>query len=287
MINVYDIQIAHPEVFKQITVKDILFVYYRCPQSEHLINLYNNYEEILFTLSGKKAIHVGGKSWELSEDDALLVRRTAYVQEMFDNVDWEVLAFHFNMDFIKSIVKEFNVHFTIDHIPEVPKDMVLKIHPNANIKAQFYALIPLFSGEVRHAENLIERRIRELMMSILVEPKNIHILAYFNYIYSRNKIPIWHVMENNYMYNLPLGEFAKLTHRSMTTFKNDFKKYYKTTPGKWLLEKRLEHAKNLLRSTSKSIGDIAFLSGFENPSHFCRVFKTRFASTPSKYRSGN
>lgn len=285
MINVYDIQIAHPEVFKQINIKDLLFVYYRCPQSEQLVNLYNNYEEILFTLSGKKAIHLGGRSWVLTDEDALLVRKTAYVQEMFEQVDWEVLAFHFNVDFIKSVIKEFNRDFTVEKLPEVPREMILKIHLNANIKAHFYGLIPLFSDGIPNVGSLVERRIRELIINILAEPKNIHILAYFNHIYSQHKIPIWHVMESNYMFNLPLEEYARLTQRSITTFKNDFKKYYHTTPGKWLLEKRLDHAKNLLRTTSKSIGDIAFQSGFENSSHFSRVYKTRFGFSPSQFRS--
>ena len=285
MINVYDMQIAHPQVFKQIKVKDILFVYYKCPQTEHFVNLYNNYEEILFTLSGRKAIHIAGKSWQLNDEDALLVRKTAYVQEMFEKIDWEVLAFHFNADFIKSLVKEFNEQFTIRNIPEVPEEMILKIHLNPNIRALFYGLLPLFSDQVPHAENLIERRIRELVINILVEPKNIHILAYFSHIYSQHKIPIWQVMENNFMFNLPLTEFASLSQRSLTSFKNDFKKHYKTTPGKWLLERRLVHARNLLETTTKSIGEVAFQSGFENSSHFSSAFKIRFGSSPAQWRA--
>jgi AraC family transcriptional regulator, exoenzyme S synthesis regulatory protein ExsA len=287
MLNLYDLKIAHPEVFKQIAIKDNLIVYYRCPQSEQLVKLYNNYEELLFTLSGKKIIHLGNKNWTLTEEDSLLIRKTAYVQEMFENVDWEVLAFHFNADFVKNVIKEFNNHFSIPDIPVVPRDMVLRIHVNANIRATFYAMIPLFSKDIMYSENLIERRVTELLINILAEPKNIDILAYFNHVYSQEKIPIWHVMESNFMFNLPISEFAKLCQRSMSTFKSDFYNYYQTSPGRWLLEKRVTHAKQLLETTGKNINEIAFQSGFENISHFNRVFKERFGRTPSHYRKKN
>lgn len=281
MLNLYDLKIAHPEVFKQIAIKDNLIVYYRCPQAEQLVKLYNNYEELLFTLSGKKIIHIGNRNWTLSDEDSLLIRKTAYVQEMFENVDWEVLAFHFNADFVKNVVKEFNDQWSIPNIPEVPRDMVLRIHVNANIRATFYAMLPLFSEDIKYSEQLIERRVTELLINILAEPKNIEVLAYFNHIYNQDKIPIWHVMESNYMFNLPLSEFAKLCQRSISSFKSDFRKYYFTSPGRWLLKKRLTHAKQLLETTGKTISEIAFQSGFENTSHFSRVFKEHYGTPPS------
>ncbi len=284
MLNVYDLKIAHPEIFQQYAIGDNLIVYYRCPQSEQLVRLYNNYEEILFTLSGRKTIHLGEKSWPLSEEDSLLVRKTAYVQEMFENVDWEVLAFHFNADFVKSIIKEFNTLFEIGRLPDVPRDMVLRIHVNAHIRTSFYSILPLFDEGIKYSKTLIERRVRDLLISILAEPENIDILAYFYHIYSQHKIPIWHVMESNFMFNLPIREFAKLCQRSVSSFKNDFHNYYNTSPGKWLLEKRLAHARQLLESSEKNIGEIAYQSGFENSSHFSRVFRKQFGVAPSAIR---
>lgn len=38
MINSYDLMVAHPETFKFLAVKDILFVHYICPQVEQQIN---------------------------------------------------------------------------------------------------------------------------------------------------------------------------------------------------------------------------------------------------------
>jgi AraC-like DNA-binding protein len=89
-------------------------------------------------------------------------------------------------------------------------------------------------------------------------------------------------MTDNYRYNLKLDQFAQLSNRSLSSFKRDFQTTFKTTPGKWLLEKRLLYAKSLLNNSSKkAISEVAFESGFETVAHFSRSFKQRFGVTPS------
>ncbi|WP_462221853.1 helix-turn-helix domain-containing protein, partial [Ferruginibacter sp.] len=56
---------------------------------------------------------------------------------------------------------------------------------------------------------------------------------------------------------------------------------YRTSPGKWLMEKRLQHAKYLITTAGKSVSDTAFESGFESVSHFSRAFSKQFGTTPS------
>jgi AraC-like DNA-binding protein len=88
-------------------------------------------------------------------------------------------------------------------------------------------------------------------------------------------------MEDNYCFNLKMEQYAELSNRSLSAFKRDFQKLYNTTPGKWLLEKRLNHAMHLLTNLNRTVSEAAFESGFENPSHFSRSFKERFGYTPT------
>lgn len=92
-------------------------------------------------------------------------------------------------------------------------------------------------------------------------------------------------MEKNYTYNLTLKEYARISSRSLAAFKKEFFEYYHTTPGKWLTNKRLKHARMLLKTTKQSITEIAFDSGFENISHFCRIFKEKFDLSPLQFRN--
>ena len=91
-------------------------------------------------------------------------------------------------------------------------------------------------------------------------------------------------MESNFIYNLKLEEFAYLSGRSITSFKKDFANTFNCTPGKWLVKRRLEHAKYLLEVTDKNINELVFETGFENASHFIRVFKEAFGLTPLQFK---
>jgi len=59
---------------------------------------------------------------------------------------------------------------------------------------------------------------------------------------------------------------------------------YEDANGKWLLRKRLDYSAALLRTSKMNVTEIAFESGFEDVSHFSRVFKERFDVPPLSYR---
>jgi AraC-like DNA-binding protein len=45
------------------------------------------------------------------------------------------------------------------------------------------------------------------------------------------------IMEVNFRFNLSLDEYARLCHRSLSSFKRHFQTAFHETPGKWLLRK--------------------------------------------------
>ncbi len=49
----------------------------------------------------------------------------------------------------------------------------------------------------------------------------------------------------------------------------------------------IEEAKNLLLSSNKSVGELAYLLGFEYPQYFSRLFKSKTGMTPLEYRNSN
>ena len=64
---------------------------------------------------------------------------------------------------------------------------------------------------------------------------------------------------------------------------------YKKKTGESILDiisiYRISHAKELLRSTSKKVDEIALLSGYQNSQSFFRVFKKLEGVTPNQYRA--
>ena len=83
MDNAYDFKIAHPDINKQLSVRDMLIAYYKCPQVDKVVHVLSHYNEIAYTLSGKKLLRHREKSWELTENKSLFIRRTAYTSEKY------------------------------------------------------------------------------------------------------------------------------------------------------------------------------------------------------------
>lgn len=96
------------------------------------------------------------------------------------------------------------------------------------------------------------------------------------------KIDLTTFMEQNFQFNLPLERFGYLTGRSLTTFKKDFKNAFKTSPGKWLTEKRLQLAHYQLTEQHRKPSEVYLDAGFEDLSHFSFAFKKRYGYPPSQ-----
>jgi AraC family transcriptional regulator, exoenzyme S synthesis regulatory protein ExsA len=143
-------------------------------------------------------------------------------------------------------------------------------------------MMPHFESSVEPDKSLLELKFRELILTIADNPRNIELLSYFCCLLQEPQaVSMQRVMEENYCFNLKLEEFAQLTHRSLSAFKRDFQKLFNTSPGKWLMEKRLNYAMHLLSNNNKTVSETAFESGFKSPSHFSRAFKERFGIPPA------
>jgi AraC-like DNA-binding protein len=283
MNNTYDYSVSHPEYFKQLAVKDLLFLHYICPQIEKYLYLYTHFNQISFTLGGNKVFHHGSRSWAMTESSSIFAKKTAYKQEI-GTVGWEILSFYFPDSYLQNFFKENRQHLPLKHLPDVPGDMFIEININETTRAFFYSIVPYFSQKVPPSENLLELKFKELLFNILTNPANASLLAYVRSMSDQRKPPLPEIMEANFNFNLSLTEFARISQRSLAAFKRDFIEIYNTSPGKWLSHKRLEHAKLLLDTSKKNVNEIADDSGFESVTHFSRVFKEKFGSSPLQYR---
>ena len=54
MINVYEFLRYQPELYKQFVCKDLLFVYYDCPQTVRSVDVFTHYNILSFVIDGQK-----------------------------------------------------------------------------------------------------------------------------------------------------------------------------------------------------------------------------------------
>lgn len=74
---------------------------------------------------------------------------------------------------------------------------------------------------------------------------------------------------------------------SRRRFTDLFRSLTKETFHQYVRQRRLERAKQLLIETDLSIAGVAFESGFEDISHFHRIFRTVIGKTPCDYRASH
>jgi transcriptional regulator GlxA family with amidase domain len=83
----------------------------------------------------------------------------------------------------------------------------------------------------------------------------------------------------------PVGRLARVSHVSQAHFARSFKDAFGLPPHRYLLTRRLERAKALLRDTDLSITDIAFRTGWKSLGTFGRIFRDVTGESPGELRA--
>ncbi|MFJ4650557.1 helix-turn-helix domain-containing protein [Nocardia sp. NPDC088792] len=94
-------------------------------------------------------------------------------------------------------------------------------------------------------------------------------------------------IRNNYTRcTLSLDDAARAAHMSRFHFSRTFKKHTGTRYIDYVTGLRITKAQSLLRDTTIPIHEVGAMVGYQDSSHFLRVFKTFCESTPSAFRNG-
>lgn len=287
MINVYQDMLANPGYFKQLVIKDGLLVNYQCPQMTEWVDLFSHLNHIIYTVNGKKILKSPSKTYILSEGKLVFLKKGAIHQGKFYDVDWRTIVFCISDNYLQQLYNEYRPQLANNASHPAITDSVIELNTTDFTQPYFNSLLPYFTQTPPPPETLLELKCRELIFSVFSNPENDAFTNYIKSISDCNKPPLAEIMEANFLYNLSLEEFAKISQRSLTTFKNEFVTRFKTSPGKWLLQKRLDYAKLLLFVSEKNINEIVFESGFESATHFSRTFKEKFGVSPLQYRKNN
>lgn len=85
--------------------------------------------------------------------------------------------------------------------------------------------------------------------------------------------------------NISLAQLAAIAGMSPHYFSELFKRSTGRAPHNYVLMQRIERAKQQLQDPQRSIIDAGLDAGFQNPSHFARMFRKIEGTTPSAYRA--
>ena len=96
------------------------------------------------------------------------------------------------------------------------------------------------------------------------------------------KRTLLHISEN-ITKDILVTELARLAGMSERNFRNVFRQYTNSSPKKYIEDKRLNMAKELILSTNMQIKVIADSLGFSDQYYFSKAFKKKFGTAPMFY----
>ncbi|MGC3873433.1 helix-turn-helix domain-containing protein [Halomonas sp. GXIMD04776] len=81
-----------------------------------------------------------------------------------------------------------------------------------------------------------------------------------------------------------VNEMAACCHLAEAVFARQFRALTGQTPHNWLIARRLERARHLMRETKGSLTEIALACGFADAAHFSRSFRQQHGCSPRDWR---
>ncbi|MEE9361394.1 MAG: AraC family transcriptional regulator [Cellulophaga sp.] len=270
-----------PEIFiKDKKSSPDLYIYdfkMTCDVVKSKVNLGMNM--FSFLQVGKKQVHFAGTSIAVNKDQSLLLKTGNWLWT--ELLDTEAIYYCKLFFFSEKKLTDFLSKYTNDVKPykeEVPYFII----ENDDYIALFITSLSsnTFTNH-SYSHALLVLKFEEIMLYLLNKYGS-DFEYYLHSLISKEISPFKNTVESNVYSNLKLEEIAFLCNMSLSTFKRHFTSEYKEPPGKWLQDKRLQKAKELLQEGNLKPSDIYFDIGYNNLSNFSTAFKNKFGISPKE-----
>lgn len=132
---------------------------------------------------------------------------------------------------------------------------------------------------------LIDAHVIALLGVMMVEAQDIQRFVSAPTLDNRRLARVVDYIEINFGAPLLITELAAIAMMSPVHFGRSFKSATGYAPYQYLMLRRIEHSRRMLRNKALAITEIAYLCGFAGPSHFSAAFSKTMGSAPFIYRS--
>lgn len=282
MVNLFS-AIKESELFNKMEVSELLFAEYTCMREETKFGIWSNNNYFAFISAGRKIWKSIYHSYEVNEGDIIFIKKGANLTYQFFDDEFCAIFMFIPDSFIKDFLKR-NTALLTSQKKLSGQDAVLRVQQNELLYNYYHSIRSYVSLSEKPNKQLLVLKFEELLLSLFSSKKHHELTDYFISLCQDRQHQMNRVMEENFSYNLQLKDYALLCHMSLSTFKKVFKQYYNATPAAWLLQKKLDLARHKIMTSNVNISQLCFECGFEDTSHFIRVFKQKNKLTPHQYR---
>lgn len=230
--------------------------------------------ELIYVLTGQVEIHVRGEDFQAVPKDVVLINTE-------EPHGWKgrggALVCKVYMDYyvLRNVLKQERFVFLCNSIKEPEKDY-------ARIRYILETILSKYSEESDGfwVESLYYALWEGIKTQYLSESTGLPVLR------DENIGEVMDYIRKSYSQPLNLAETAARWYMSESAFSRFFKRGTGTGFTEYVRNLRLEHAKEELLSTNKTITEIAYDCGYSNLSVFNKNFRQVFSLSPKEFRQG-
>ena len=247
-----------------------------------------------YVVRGHKNIYYGDKHYTISRGEIFYLGvGNHYIEDISDDGrPFEQIVVYYSPQLLQRILLHLNMSFAIDisnsHSCERCRLMNHVVVPSTVALRSFFAHTASYLQEDNfiHDETAENIKMTELVYLIVSQTDGCLKSKVLNNVDSARD-NFEQIIYSHIFSDVSIEKLAEKSNRSLTSFKKEFKRHFFMPPHRWFIKQRLMQSRLLLISTSKSISEIGNECTFPNTSHFIKLFKKQYGTTPAIYRNSH
>ena len=228
-----------------------------------------------YTISGRGVIEFDGEKHDLPPGSAFLVTvpddHKYYLPQ--DSDHWEFVYLTASGSMMRELTRTMQQLF----------GKVVKHPPDSQLVKRTLDIISQYSNEPLPAFYQASAMIYELWMLLMQE---LSMQSSSGMLLSLPAATAAYLQKNLHRPDCGVEELAQALGSSRSHFTRKFIAECGMSPGKFLLDWRLEMASRILHTEHCQIKSVAWRTGFADVSHFCRAFRKKFGISPGCFQHG-
>ncbi len=254
----------------------------------------HHFLEISFVKTGTGTYKIENNTYSLMAGDVMIINNSELHGIVMEEGEYLInTVIHFEPEFIWNTLNIDMDYRFLQIFYEKGDGMYNQLDRNNPATNEIFNSLLEIENEFLYKRNAYELMIKAKMLKIFAT-----IVRFYDYVsdiniktmFNEDKINMDSVLrfiDNNINENIKLNDLANLACMSPNYFCSMFKKFNGLSPFEYIKRKRVQKAIEYIKTTNKSITEIATICGFNTSTNFNKSFKQVTGKAPSYYRSQN
>lgn len=250
----------------------------------------HDFRELVIVVRGEARQRLQGRSYPVAPGDVYILHDRS--RHFFHDIR--------ELELLNVMYDPARLPLPVGQLRQLPGYSALfLLEPHYRQRHQFASRLRLAPSALDEARRLAGDMIREVESGrpgrgVLLLARLLELMTFLAREYGRNRTPagkellrigaVIGALERDFARAWTIDELCAMAHMSRSTFLRTFRRALGRAPMGFLLDRRLEAARRLLRDTDRSITEIALDTGFSDSNYFARVFRRAVGLAPGEFR---